>query len=304
MAVPMQSAAFRSIVEPILNHVYDGIMDQRKDEYLQVFEVVKGTERMYHEVPVLAGFGLAPEIPDGRPVTYQQSGTLFIKRYVYKVYGTAFALTKILVQDGDHIKIGSIFAKQGAQAMIETMETNAANIINRAYNASYVGGDNVALGSASHPIVGGTFSNILATPAALSQTSLEQLLTQITKAVDNNGKKIRLEKKKLVVSAENEYQAEVITKSVLRSGVANNDINPIKSKGLLAGGVALMTRMTSATQWGVLTNAQEGMQYVWRQKQEKRMEGDFETNSMRYAFDERYDFGWVNPRAFFSTAGL
>lgn len=304
MAVPMQSTAFKSIVEPILNHVYDGIMDQRKDEYLQVFEVVKGTERMYHEVPVLAGFGLAPEIPDGKPVTYQQSGTLFIKRYVYKIYGTAFALTKTLVQDGDHIKIGSIFAKQGAQAMIETKETNAANILNRAYNANFPGGDNVSLGSASHPIVGGVFSNILATPAALSQTSLEQLLTQITKAVDNNGKKIRLEKKKLVVSAENEFQAEVITKSVLRSGVANNDVNPIKSKGLLSGGVALMTRMTSATQWGVTTNAQEGLQFVWRQKEEKRMEGDFETNSMRYAFDERYDFGWVNPRSLYSTPGL
>ena len=79
------------------------------------------------------------------------------------------------------------------------------------------------------PIIGGTFSNILATNAALSQTSLEQMLIQIRKAVDNNGKRIRLQGRKLVVSPDNVFQAEVLLKSVLRAGTANNDINPIKS---------------------------------------------------------------------------
>jgi hypothetical protein len=49
------------------------------------------------------------------------------------------------------------------------------------------------LNSASHPIVKRhRFSNLLATSANLSQTSLEQMLIQIRQAVDNNGKKIRL----------------------------------------------------------------------------------------------------------------
>ena len=77
----------------------------------------------------------------------------------------------------------------------------------------------------------------------------------------------------------------------------------LNRRSLLAGGVALMTRMTSATQWGVMTNAQEGLEYVWRQKEEKRMEGDFETNSMRYATDERYDTGWTDPRVVWITPG-
>ena len=34
-----------------------------------------------------------------------------MKRYQYLVWGLAFALTQVLVEDGDHIRIGQIYAK-------------------------------------------------------------------------------------------------------------------------------------------------------------------------------------------------
>jgi len=37
---------------------------------------------------------------------------------------------------------------------------------------------------------------------------------------------------------------------------------------------------------------------------EKSMEGDFETDSMRYKATERYVFGWTDPRGIFGTAGV
>ena len=37
MATPMRSTDFRSIVEPILNEVFDGIYEQRADEWAEVF---------------------------------------------------------------------------------------------------------------------------------------------------------------------------------------------------------------------------------------------------------------------------
>ena len=93
MAVPMNSTQFRSIVEPILNEEFNGIYDQRADEQAMVFKEFTGTSRSYHEEPVLYGFGKAPQLPDGMPVTYQSGGVLFIQRYLYLVYGLAFALT-------------------------------------------------------------------------------------------------------------------------------------------------------------------------------------------------------------------
>lgn len=304
MAAPMRSTDFRSIVEPILNEAFDGVYDQRADEWSTVFREQSGIPRNYHEEPVLYGFGAAPQLPDGSPVTYQQGGVLFLQRYVYQVFGLAFALTKVLVEDGDHIRIGQVYAKHLAQSLVETKELLCANVLNRAFNSAYAGGDGVALNSASHPIVNGTFSNLLNTAANLSQTSLEQMLIQVRQAVDNNGKKIRLQPLKLVVAPGNVFQAEVLLKSVLRTGTANNDINPIKSIGLLPEGASVISRLTSATNWWVQTDAPEGMKLLMRRALEKTMEGDFETDSMRYKATERYQVGFTDPRAMFGTPGV
>jgi len=304
MATPMRSTDFRSIVEPILNEAFDGVYDQRADEWKQVFREETGIPRNDHEEPVLFGFGAAPELPDGTAVTYQSGGVLFIKRYQYKVYGLAFALTKVLVEDGDHIRIGQTYAKHLAQSLVETKETNAANVLNRAFNGAYAGGDGKSLVATDHPIISGTFSNQLSTAAALSQTSLEQILIQIRNAVDNNGKRIRLNPTKLVVSPSNVFQAEVLLKSVLRTGTGNNDINPVKSMGLLDGGQANLSRLTSTTAWWVETDAPEGLKLMMRRSLEKSMEGDFETDSMRFKSTERYDLGWTDPRAVYGTPGV
>jgi hypothetical protein len=305
MATPMRSTDFRSIVEPILNESFDGIYDQRKDEWKQFMTEQQGTPRSYHEEVMLYGMGAAPELPDGQAVTYQSGGQLYVSRYTYKVYGLAYALTKVLVEDGDHIRVGNTFSRHLAQSMIETKETNAANILNRSFTGgAYVGGDGVALISNAHPVIGGTQSNLLSSAANLSQTSLEQILIQIRNAQDSNGKKIRLNPQKLIVSPANVFQAEVILKSVLRSGTANNDINAIRSMGMLSGDTAVVSRMTSNTAWFVMTDNSEGIKLLMRRRLEKSMEGDFETDSVRYKATERYGMGWTDWRGIYGTPGV
>jgi hypothetical protein len=303
-SAPMRSTDFKAIVEPILNREFDGVYDQRKDEWKGVFREAPGIARAYHEEPVLYGMGMAPEMPDGMPVTYQQGGILYTKRYVYKQFGQAYAMTNILVEDGDHVSLGSLFARHLAQSLIETKETKTANELNRAFNASFPGGDGVALCSNAHPVIGGTQSNLLTTAAALSQTSLEQMLIQIRKARDSNGKFIRLSSEKLVVGPDNVLQAEVLLKSVLRTGTNNNDINPVKSGGLLDQSSAVISRLTSTTGWYVKTDAPEGMKILTRRRMTRSMEGDFETDSMRYKATERYETGWTDWRAIFGTPGV
>ena len=305
MSLPMRSTDFRSVVEPILNEVFDGVYDQRDDEWTQVCKERQGIKRAYHEEPILYGFNAAPEVPDGDPITYGQGGELFRQRYIYRVFGLAFALTRILVEDGDHIAIGKIFAEHLAQSMSETKETLVAQIFNRAFNAAYPGGDGVSMNANNHPIVGTTFSNLLTTAAALSQTSTEQMLVQIRSAVDANGKKIKLKPVRFIVSPSNMFQAEVIVRSVLRTGGANNDINPVKSMGLLAQGVAVLSRVTSTTAWWIQNgNVSRGVQLMMRRSLSKAMEGDFETDSMRYKSTERYWASWTDPRDNWGTPGL
>lgn len=305
MAAPIRSTDLRAIVEPILNKVSDGVYDQRSDEYKMVFKDEDGIKRSYHEEPELFGFNMAPELPDGMPVTYQQGGVLFTKRYPYKQYGLAFALTKILVEDGDHISVGKVFTEHLMQALIETEETIHANELNRAFNSSYVGGDGVSLSNAAHPIYGGSYSNILATAAALSQTSLEQVLIQIRTSIGNNGQKIRVTPKQIICAPGNMFQAEVLLKSVLRAGTNNNDINPVKSIGQLSDKPAILSRLTSSTAWWVQTDAKNGLKSLWRRRMSEGggMEGDFETDSMRYKRTFRVAQGWTNARAVTGTQG-
>lgn len=304
MATPMTSTKFKSIVEPIMNEAFDGIYSQRGDEWEAVFSQFRGTPRNYHEEPVMYGFGSAPELPDGTPVTYDAGGVLFLARYVYRVYGLAFALTRVLVEDGDHISIGRTFSEHLSQSMIETKETLCANILNRAFNSSYVGGDGVSLVNPAHPIKNGSFSNQLTTAANLSQTSVEQMLIQVRKAVNNNGLKIRLVPEQLIVSPDNMFQAETILKTALRPGTADNDINPVRSMGLLKKGATTLTRLTSSTAWWIQTDAPKGLRLAMRRPMDKSMEGDFETDSMRYKCTERYIPGWTDPRCVWGTAGV
>jgi hypothetical protein len=209
------------------------------------------------------------------------------------------------MEDGDHIRIGSTFSKHLAQSMIETKETLCANLLNFAFTPGYVGGDGVTLINTAHPISQGrSYSNKLSTDAAMSQTSVEQLLIQIRSAVDNNGKRIRLKAEQLVVPPALEFQAEVILKSVLRSGGADNDLNPIKSTGMLPNGAHVVTRLSSSKAWFVQTNAENGLMLVMRRPLERSTEGDFETDSMRYKATERYATGWHDARNLYGTSGL
>jgi hypothetical protein len=260
---------------------------------------------------MLYGMQAAPAMPDGTKVEYDSGGQLFNKRYPYNVFGIGFALTQVLVEDGDHVRIGATMAKHGAQSIIETLELSAANILNFAFtnSAAYQGGDgtpliyNAHIAAQSFAAGNAAVSNVLSAAAALSQTSLEQMIVQIRQAKDPRGKNIRLTPQKLVVSPSNMLQAEVLVRSVLRTGAANNDVNPVNSMKLLSD-VVTISRLTSTTAWFIKTDANDGLKILWRRKPTKSMEGDFETDSMRYKQTMRFGIGWTDWRGMFGTAGI
>lgn len=68
-------------------------------------------------------------------------------------------------------------------------------------------------------------------------------------------------------------------------------------------GASVISRLTSSTNWWIQTDAPEGMKLLMRRALEKTMEGDFETDSMRYKATERYIPGWTDPRAMYGTPG-
>lgn len=296
--VIMRSTDFRSEVAPILNDAFDGIYNQRTPEYKKFMAETDGIKRSYHEEPVLFGFQMAPQVPDGQATPYDNGGQLYVKRYPYLQYGLAFAMTQILIEDGEHLNMGKMYAEHLAQSMDETIETISANVLNFAFTSGYnMPGDGVSLVNTSHPVIGGVQSNQLNLSAALSQTSLEQALLQVRQVKDSRGKNIHIDPEKLLIHPSNMLQAEVLLNSVLRTGTNNNDLNPVKSMGVLKESV-IISRLTSPTAWFIQAKKGQtrGLKILWRRRIKKTMEGDFETDSVRYKSTFRLGIGWTDWR--------
>jgi hypothetical protein len=112
MAAPMRSTDFRSIVEPILNECFDGVYDQRTDEWSRVFrEERKASPVTTTKSLFCTALARLLNCLTALQCRISRVACCSCKRYVYNVYGLAFALTKVLVEDGDHIRIGQVYAK-------------------------------------------------------------------------------------------------------------------------------------------------------------------------------------------------
>jgi hypothetical protein len=185
----------------------------------------------------------------------------------------------------------------------QTKEIYGANILNTAttYNAN-IGGDGVALISTSHPIDGGTVANRPAVDVELNESTLLNAMIAIrTNFKDQAGLKVFARGRKLVVPPALEPTAIRLTKTELRPGSADNDVNAIlTTAGGLPEGYMVNDFLTSATAWFLLTNI-DGLSYMERVKFETDMQVDFVTDNLLVKGYERYSFGYYNWRSIFGS---
>jgi len=185
----------------------------------------------------------------------------------------------------------------------QTKEIYGANILNTAttYNAN-IGGDGVALISTSHPIDGGTVANRPAVDVELNESTLLNAMIAIrTNFKDQAGLKVFARGRKLIVPPALEPTAIRLTKTELRPGSADNDVNAIlTTAGGLPEGYMVNDFLTSASAWFLLTNI-DGLSYMERVKFETDMQVDFVTDNLLVKGYERYSFGYYNWRSIFGS---
>ncbi len=271
-------------------------------EYSQVFDM-EDSKMAYEEDVETTGFGLAQVKAEGAGAAYEGQSQGFIKRYTHVAYSKGYIVTR---EEMDDNLYKSRSFKRGAQLAFSfrtTKEIVAANILNRAFNSSYVGGDGKELLATDHPSLAGTWSNELAVSADLSEASLETLLTQIMEATNSKGLKIAIRGEKLVVPPALAFTAERIMKSTLQNDTANNAVNAIRSMGLLPGGVVVNHYLTDNDAWFVKTSVMDGMRGFNRTPFEFTQDNDFDTSNAKAKGYERYSFGWTDPRGLYGSPG-
>jgi hypothetical protein len=178
-----------------------------------------------------------------------------------------------------------------------------ANIINRAFSSSYLGGDAKELIATDHPTLDGTQSNELSVAADLSEASLEDLLIQIMNATDSRGLRMQLRGKKLIVPPNLAFEAERIVKSNLQNDTANNAVNAVKSMGLLPEGVMVWHYLTDTDAWFIKTDAPEALKLFNRRELAFTKDSDFDTDNFKHKATERYVGGWSDWRGIYGSEG-
>jgi len=290
-------------LEPGLNALFGMEYDRYDNEHAEIFET-ESSDRAFEEEVMLTGFGNAKVKSEGGAIEYDSANETFTSRYTHETIALAFAITEEAIEDNLYDRLAGRYTKALARSMSQTKQVKAAAVLNNAFNSSFSGGDGVELCSTLHPLAtGGTFSNELATAADLNETSLEQSLIDIAAFVDERGLKIAAQGRKLIIPKELQFTAERLMKSELRTGTADNDINAVRSMGMVPEGYVINHFLTDTDAFFIKTDVPNGFKYFERTPIRTAMEGDFDTGNMRFKARERYSFGFSDPRCVFGSPG-
>jgi len=231
------------------------------------------------------------------------AGERFIYNQEHTEIGLGYAITRKAIDDNLYKTQFQPSNLGLVESFLQTKEIYGANVLNTAttYNAN-IGGDGVALCATTHPIDGGTVANKPTVDTDLNEGSLLTGMIAIrTNFRDQAGLKVFARGRRLVVPPQLEPVAIRLTKTELRPGTADNDVNAIMSTaGGLPEGYMVNDYLTSAYAWFLLTNI-DGLSYMERIRFETDMQVDFVTDNLLVKGYERYSFGYYNWRAIYGS---
>lgn len=309
--MPINRGTFGKALWPGINKWYGEAYAEYPEEYTGLF--TKYTDdRAFVEDVGLSGFGMASVISEGNGVSYDSMVQAFITRYQHVKYGLGFIITSEMIDDDQYMIVAQKRAKALAFSMRQTKETVAANVYNRAFNTTYVGGDASTLvasagggGSTTHPnAAGGTWTNGPTAAVDLSEAAIEQAIIDIGKWTNDRGLKIAVIAQKLIIPIDLTFEASRILDTPLQAFTSDNTINALNKMGKLPGGVVVNHYLTDTDAWFIMTNAQDGMKYFERKADSFNEDNDFDTDNLKYKATARYSFGWTDPRGIWGSPGV
>lgn len=304
----INTSSFAKALWPGINAWYGKAYNEYPVEYTKLFDKYT-SNRAFEEDVGVSSFGLAVVKPEGAPIQYDSERQAFITRFSHLVYALGFIITREMVDDDLYDVVGQRKAQGLAFSMRQTKEIVAANVYNRAFNASYEGGDGVSLiacaatTDTSHPLfAGGSFTNGPSTAVDLSEAALEQAHIDIAGFVNDRGLLIAVRPKTLIIPRQLMFEAKRIVAPDGRPGTDTNDINALKAMGMVPETV-VNHYLTDSDAWFLRTDVPHGMKYWERNADSFDMDNDFDTENAKFKARARYSFGWTDPRCMYASPG-
>ena len=291
-------------LEPGLNALFGLEYKQYENQHAEIY-VTESSDRAFGEEVMLSGFAQAQVKPEGSGVTFDNAQETFTARYTHETVALAFSITEEAIEDNLYDRLASRYTKALARSMAQTKQVKAVNPLIQGLPTTnnFNSGDGVSLFNTAHPTIAGTVKNTLTTQADLNETSLEQSLIDIAQMTDERGLKIAARGLKMIIPSELQFTAERLMKSEKRVGTADNDINAVRSMGMVPQGYVVNNFLTDTDAFYITTDVPNGMKYFQRAAIKTAMEGDFDTGNVRYKARERYSFGVSDFRGIFGVEG-
>jgi len=290
-------------LEPGLNALFGLEYKQYENQTADIY-TTESSDRAFEEEVMLSGFAQAQVKTEGAGVTYDNAQETFTARYTNETIALAFAITEEAIEDNLYDRLASRYTKALARSMAQTKQVKAVNPLNNGMpGGTFTSGDGVTLFNTAHPTIAGTFQNTLTTAADLNETSLEQSMIDIAALTDERGLKIAAKAVKMIIPSALQFTAERLMASAGRVGTADNDVNAIKSMGMIPQGYVVNNFLTDTDAFFITTDVPNGMKHFERTPLSTKMEGDFDTGNVRYKARERYVFGVSDPRGIFGSPG-
>lgn len=282
-------AEFADLLEPGFHDIYDDAyrpLDRVFSQVMRVMNSSKQDERMSS----VTGFSQLTQKAENAPVTYDDPIQGYDVLFSHNTYAKGFKISKEMYDD-DQYNVMNDKPRQLGVAARRTEETQAANVYNRAFNTGYTGGDAVPLASTIHPRpdAGTAQSNASATGITFGETNYETGKLAMRRQLDGRGQKIDVMPSILLIPEGLKKTADIVFKSNLRSGTADNDFNPYLNEVKV---VEWLYMDRNQTHWFLLDGDQHKVTWFWREQNNFSQDEAFETDAALYKVRERFSTGF------------
>jgi len=273
-------------------------------EISNIFEV-ESTSKAYVKDTSVSGLGKMVQKAEGDTITYTSPIGGYPVIYTPKTFALGEAITYELYSDDETGIIKKAPARL-AKARMHTRELFAADLLNYGFTYGgggetlFNGGDAKALFATDHPRKDGGTAQSNYTTADLDEDSLEAGMLAMRRTVDQRGEKVAVRATHLIVPPELEKEARILLDSQLRTGTANNDVNPYK--GRLQ--IVVWDYLSSVTAWFLVDSTQNPLK--WLNRDYRGLEGpeyDFDTKSAKWSVVDRFTVGFADWRGTYGSKG-
>ena len=294
------SGNFAEHLWPGIAEIYGHTYNQWPELFSQYMEIKTSTKR-FEKAQNVTGFPLASIKTEGAGVNYVDPMQGPQTEYVMETFAIGCMVTREMVDDEQYGYVNQL-PELLANSMRQSQETDAANVLNRAFNTAFTFADGLSLCNAAHVLTaGGTFRNQLATPADLDQTSLEVALQDLkSEMVDDMGLRMLVQPRALIVPPAFMFRAIKLLGSPQVTGNADNDLNPLAGLNLR---LIVNPFLTDTDAWFITTDVPNGLTWYWRLQPEFGRDNEFDTDNMKMKVVSRWDAGCTDVRGIFGTAG-